>query len=114
MGKYRLRLKKSAAKEIENLPKKDCARVLGAIQKLMDDPYGQNTQKLSGQEKYRIRYYYYCYDYYYCGAFRGNAFVDPILAFKPILLDHAAASSGLTCDIGQFDNEANNELYWAI
>ena len=55
MGKYRLRLKKSAAKEIENLPKKDCARVVGAIQKLLDDPHGQNTQKLSGQEKYRIR-----------------------------------------------------------
>jgi len=55
MGKYRLRLKKSAAKEIENLPKKDCARVVGAIQKLLDDPYGQNIQKLSGQEKYRIR-----------------------------------------------------------
>jgi mRNA interferase RelE/StbE len=55
MGKYRLRLKKSAAKEIENLPKKDCARVVGAIQKLLDDPYAQNTQKLSGQEKYRIR-----------------------------------------------------------
>jgi len=55
MGKYRLWLKKSAAKEIENLPKKDCARVVGAIQKLLDDPYGQNTQKLSGQEKYRIR-----------------------------------------------------------
>ena len=55
MGKYRLRLKKSAAKEIENLPRKDCARVVGAIQKLLDDPYGQNIQKLSGQEKYRIR-----------------------------------------------------------
>ena len=55
MGKYRLRLKNSAAKEIENLPKKDCARVVGAIQKLLDDPYGQYTQKLSGQEKYRIR-----------------------------------------------------------
>ena len=55
MGKCRLRLKKSAAKEIENLPKKDCARVVGAIQKLLDDQYGQNTQKLSGQEKYRIR-----------------------------------------------------------
>ena len=55
MGKYRLRLKKSAAKEIENLPKKDCARVVGAIQKLLDDPYGQNSQKLSAQEKYRIR-----------------------------------------------------------
>jgi len=55
MGKYRLRLKKSAAKEIENLPKKDCARVVAAIQKLLDEPYGQNTQKLSGQEKYRIR-----------------------------------------------------------
>ena len=55
MGKYRLRLKKSAEKEIENLPRKDCARVVGAIQNLLDDPYGQNTQKLSGQEKYRIR-----------------------------------------------------------
>ena len=55
MGKYRLRLKKSAAKEIENLPKKDCARVVVAIRKLLDDPYGHNSQKLSGQEKYRIR-----------------------------------------------------------
>ena len=55
MGEYRLRLKKSAAKELENLPKKDCARVVGAIQKLLDDPYGQNPQKLSEQEKYRIR-----------------------------------------------------------
>ncbi|MDB3958698.1 type II toxin-antitoxin system RelE/ParE family toxin [Opitutales bacterium] len=55
MERYRLRLKKSAAKEIEKLPKKDCTRLVGAIQNLLNDPYGQNAQKLSGQEKYRIR-----------------------------------------------------------
>jgi mRNA interferase RelE/StbE len=52
---YRLEVKRSAAKEIADLPKVDCRRVVTKIQALASDPRPQGCEKLSGAEKYRIR-----------------------------------------------------------
>lgn len=56
MGKYRLLIKPSAVKEIEAIPfKKDRQRILERIAKLADNPRPFGCEKLSGQDKYRVR-----------------------------------------------------------
>ncbi|MGB6930500.1 MAG: type II toxin-antitoxin system RelE/ParE family toxin [Syntrophobacteria bacterium] len=56
MAKYRILIKPSAVKEIEAIsPKKDRQRIVGRITKLTDNPRPPGCEKLSGQEKYRIR-----------------------------------------------------------
>jgi len=64
MAKYRITIKKSAAKELEALPKKDLQRIVKHIQLLAENPpprllvedkSGGGSKKLSGQEQYRIR-----------------------------------------------------------
>ena len=56
MAKYRLLIKPSAAKEIEAIPsKKDRQRIAERILKLADDPHPPGCEKLSGQDKYRVR-----------------------------------------------------------
>jgi mRNA interferase RelE/StbE len=55
MENYRIVIKKSAAKEIERIEKKDRIRIVAKIRSLASDPYQAESKKLSGQEKYRIR-----------------------------------------------------------
>ncbi len=56
MAKYRILIKPSAVKEIEAIsPKKDRQRIVGRISKLADNPRPPGCEKLSGQDKYRIR-----------------------------------------------------------
>jgi len=55
VGSYRLEVKRSAAKEIADLPKADCQRVVAKIRTLASDPRPPGSEKLSGAEKYRIR-----------------------------------------------------------
>ncbi len=55
MASYRLLIKRSAAKELEGLPPKVRRRVAGKIATLATTPRPQGVEKLSGQEKYRIR-----------------------------------------------------------
>lgn len=55
MVNYRIKIKKSAQKEISNLPKKDIAKIVKAIQCLARNPRGPNCKKLSNQERYRLR-----------------------------------------------------------
>ena len=59
MEKYRLEIKRSALKEIERLPKRELKSILEKIASLADDPRPHGYEKLSGEEKYRIR----CGDY---------------------------------------------------
>lgn len=54
MGNYRIVIKKSAAKEIEKIQKKDRIRIVEKIRSLASDPRPIGSKKLSGQEKYRI------------------------------------------------------------
>lgn len=55
MGSYSLEVKRSAAKEIADLPKADCQRVVTKIQALASDPRPHGCEKLSGAEKYLLR-----------------------------------------------------------
>ena len=55
MGSYRLEVKRSAAKEIGDLSKADCQRVVAKIQLLARDPRPHGCEKLSGADKYRVR-----------------------------------------------------------
>lgn len=56
MGKYRIEIKRSAAKEIEKLPTKDLRAILKKIEALSVNPRPKDCKKLSGEEKYRIRH----------------------------------------------------------
>ncbi len=55
MAKYKILIKPSAAKEIEDIPKKDRLRIIKRIKTLGNDPRPQGCEKLSGRELYRIR-----------------------------------------------------------
>ena len=55
MEKYEVRLKRSVAKDLRSIPVKDVARILRRIEALKVDPRPPGVEKLSGQEKYRIR-----------------------------------------------------------
>lgn len=56
MAKYRILIKPSAVKEIEAIsPKKDRQRLVDRISKLSDNHRPPGYEKLSGQDKYRIR-----------------------------------------------------------
>lgn len=60
MAKYRILIKPSAVKEIEAIsPKKDRQRLVDRISKLADNPRPPGCEKLSGQDKYRIRQRHY-------------------------------------------------------
>ena len=55
MAKYRVLIKPSAAKEVESTPKRDRLRIVERILSLSDNPRPAGCEKLSGQDKYRIR-----------------------------------------------------------
>lgn len=56
MAKYRVLIKPSAVKEIEAIPlKKDRRRTVDRISKLAENPRPPGCEKLSGQDKYRVR-----------------------------------------------------------
>jgi mRNA interferase RelE/StbE len=55
MGSYRPLFKKSVAKDLRSIPKKDVARILKCFDALAEDPRGPGCEKLSGQERYRVR-----------------------------------------------------------
>lgn len=55
MASYRLEIKRSAAKELTLLPPKDRGRIITRIQALADEPRPVGAEKLSGQERYRVR-----------------------------------------------------------
>ncbi|MFH1259563.1 MAG: type II toxin-antitoxin system RelE/ParE family toxin [Elusimicrobiota bacterium] len=55
MGKYNLKIKKSAAKELAKVPQPDLRRIIDKIQNLAIDPRPASSQKLSNFELYRLR-----------------------------------------------------------
>ena len=56
MASYKLRIKKSAAKELEAISRKgDRQRVAKRIEALAEDPRPPGCKKLSGSERYRVR-----------------------------------------------------------
>ncbi len=55
MGGYSLLFKKSVAKDLRSIPKKDIERILKRIEALADDPRPKGCEKLTDQERYRLR-----------------------------------------------------------
>ena len=56
MAKYKILIKSSAAKEIESIPaRRDRRRVVERIRRLGDNPRPRRCEKLSGQDRYRVR-----------------------------------------------------------
>ena len=56
MARYSLEIRRSASREIEDLPtKKDRRLVVDRISKLADDPRPPGSEKLGGDDRYRVR-----------------------------------------------------------
>ena len=55
MANYELRIKPSAVKELEKLPRKDRPKIAQKIRALASDPRPHSSEKLSAEEKYRVR-----------------------------------------------------------
>ena len=55
MASYELVFKRSVAKDLRGFPKQDVKRIWQRIRSLADDPRPAGCEKLSGQERYRIR-----------------------------------------------------------
>jgi mRNA interferase RelE/StbE len=55
MARYELMFKNSVAKDLRALPKSDVAKVLERIDALRDDPRPPGSERLSAQERYRVR-----------------------------------------------------------
>lgn len=55
MVKYKIVFRKSVTKDLRHVPKKDVKKILQRIESLSDDPRPPACEKMSGQERYRIR-----------------------------------------------------------
>jgi mRNA interferase RelE/StbE len=55
MASYRLVFKQSVAKDLRSIPGKDVACIVRRLEALREDPRPVGSEKLSGQERYRIR-----------------------------------------------------------
>lgn len=55
MARFRLSFKASVAKDLRQIPKHDVQSILQRIERLADDPRPSDSEKLSGQERYRVR-----------------------------------------------------------
>ena len=55
MASYRVVFKQSVAKDLRPIPNKDVRRILKRIRGLSEDPRPAGAEKLSADEKYRIR-----------------------------------------------------------
>jgi mRNA interferase RelE/StbE len=55
VGSYKILIKPSAVKEIEGIPQKDRQRIAARIQGLPTNPRPPGCEKLSGQDKFRLR-----------------------------------------------------------
>lgn len=55
MAGYSIHFKESVRKDIETIPRKDLQRIIERIGLLAEDPRPAGSEKLSSQERYRIR-----------------------------------------------------------
>ena len=54
-GSYSLATKKSAERELRSIPKDTLRRIVERIHRLAQDPRPPGCEKLSGEERYRVR-----------------------------------------------------------
>ena len=55
MASYRLLIKPSAVKELEDVPRNDRRRLAARMRELAERPRPQGAEKLSGHDLYRVR-----------------------------------------------------------
>jgi len=55
MAVYKVHFKASVETDLSTIPKKDLQKILHRIEALAEDPRPQGHEKLTGQERYRIR-----------------------------------------------------------
>ncbi|KAF0156789.1 MAG: plasmid stabilization system [Syntrophaceae bacterium] len=59
MAEYKIYFKESVEKDFRTIPKKDLQKILSRIETLAKDPRPPGHEKLTGQERYRIRQGHY-------------------------------------------------------
>jgi mRNA interferase RelE/StbE len=55
MASYSVYFKESVQKDFEGIPKKELRKILSRIRSLAGDPRPQGCEKLTGQNRYRVR-----------------------------------------------------------
>lgn len=55
MVSYKIFFKESVEKDFHGIPRKDLKKILARIKLLAENPHPAGCEKLTGQEKYRIR-----------------------------------------------------------
>jgi len=55
MAAYSLFFKESVQKDLDGIPKKDLRKILSRIKSLANDPRPLGCEKLTGQDRYRVR-----------------------------------------------------------
>ncbi len=55
MARYKIFFRESVRKDLGILPKKEIQKILHRIEALSEDPRPSGCEKLTGEEKYRIR-----------------------------------------------------------
>ena len=55
MAAYKIYFKKSVEKDFNGIPKKDLKKILDRIELLAENPRPSGCEKLSGQQRYRLR-----------------------------------------------------------
>ena len=55
MEKYRVVFRKSVAQDLRPIPNRDLRKILATIESLSEEPQPSGSEKLSGQDRYRIR-----------------------------------------------------------
>ena len=55
MAEYRIFFKRSVEKDLSGIPKKEVRKILNRIKTIENDPRPPGSEKLTGQERYRLR-----------------------------------------------------------
>jgi mRNA interferase RelE/StbE len=55
MARYELTVRPSVSWDLHGIPREDVRRILAHIEALRDDPQPPGSEKISGQERYRVR-----------------------------------------------------------
>ena len=55
MGRFKVVFRKSVSRDLRRIPNRDLRRILNTIESLSEDPRPSGIEKLSGQDRYRVR-----------------------------------------------------------
>ena len=59
MAEYKVYLRESVEKDFRTIPKKDARKILHRVKLLATEPRPSGCEKLTGQERYRVRHGHY-------------------------------------------------------